>query len=109
MVTVPLPHRLLELVPGGGGGLQMVKFVELVMVLQPTVTSIVPVVAPTGTVVVMLMTVLALTTAAVPLKLTVLAAGVVSKLVPVIVTEAPIDPEVGVNEVIVGGEMLPIV
>jgi len=109
MVTVPLPHRLLEIVPGGGGGLQMVKFVELVTELQPTVTSIVPVVAPVGTVVVILVAVLAVTIAVVPLNFTMLLAGVGSKLVPVMVTEVPVGPDNGVEEVMVGGEMLPIV
>ena len=109
MVTVPFPHRLLEIVPGGGGGLQMVKFVELVAVLQPTVTSIVPVVAPTGTVVVMFETVLVVTTATAPLNLTMLFADTGSKLVPVIVTEVPVSPDDGVKEVMVGEEILPIV
>ena len=67
-----------------------------------TVTVIVPVVAPTGTDVVMLVAVLAVTTAVVPLNFTMLLAGVKSKFVPVIVTEVPIGPLVGVKLVIVG-------
>jgi hypothetical protein len=55
-----------------------------------------------GTVVVMLVAVLAVATAVVPLNLTILFAGVVLKLVPVIVTVVPITPEVGVNEVMLG-------
>ena len=90
-------------------GTNTVKLAPLEAVLHPTATEIVPVVAPTGTVVVILVTVLAVTTAAVPLKLTMLFDGVVSKLIPVMVTEAPIDPEEGVNEAMAGGEILAIV
>ena len=54
-----------------------------------TSTEMVPVVASDGTDVVMLVAVLADTTAAVPLNLTVLFAGVVLKFVPVIVTVFP--------------------
>lgn len=74
-----------------------VKPVALVAVLQPTVTVMPPVVAPAGTVVVMLVVVLAVTVAAMPLKVTVLFAGVVLKSVPVMVTVVPIVPVVGVK------------
>ena len=84
------------------GGRGTTKFVALVTVLQPMVTSIGPVVAPAGTVVVILVEVLAVTTAVVSLNFTMLFAGVGSKLVPVMVTELPIAPEVGAKEVIVG-------
>ena len=67
-----------------------------------TVTVIAPLVAPVGTEVVMLVVVLAVTVAAVPLNLTVLLAEVVLKFVPVIVTEVPNGPEVGLKEEIVG-------
>ena len=86
-----------------------VKTPLLIAVLHPTVTEIVPVVAPTGTVVVMLVTVLAVTTAAVPLNFTMLLPGVVAKLVPVMVTAVPIAPDVGVKEEIVMGETLAMV
>ena len=69
-----------------------VKFVALVAVRAVTVTEIVPVVAPTGTVTVMLVAVEAVTIAAVPLKLTVLFAGVVLKFVPVMVMVVPTGP-----------------
>ena len=65
-------------------------------------TAIGPVVAPLGTEVVMLVVELAVTVAAVLLNLTVLFAGVASKLVPVMVTEAPTMPLVGLKVVIVG-------
>ena len=85
------------------------KSVALVAVLQPMVTVIFPVVAPAGTVVLMVVEVEAVTDVAMPLKLKMLFVGIISKLVPVIVTEAPIAPEIGVYEVIEGGEILPMV
>jgi hypothetical protein len=69
----------------------------------PTVTEIFPVVAPVGTVVAILVAVLEVTVAAVPLNFTVLFAGVVSKLVPVMVTASPTIPLVGLKLVIEGG------
>ena len=74
----------------------------LVPVLPFTATAIVPVVAPLGTVVVIVVVVLAVTTAATPLNVTMLFAGVASKLVPVITTEDPPTPFVGVKLIIVG-------
>ena len=85
------------------GGKITVKLVELVPVFPTTVTVIVPVVAPAGTVAVILVVVLAVTTAVVPLNLTILLVGVVLKLEPVMVTVVPIEPEVGVKDVILGG------
>ena len=57
---------------------------------------------PAGTVVVMLVEVLTLTTAVVPLNLTVLFAAVGLKLVPVIMTEVPLPPPVGLKLEMVG-------
>ncbi len=79
-----------------------IKSFALVAVLPATVTVIFPEVAPAGTVTVILVAVLAVTVAVVPLNCTVLFEGVVLKFAPVIVTEIPTEPEVGVNEVIVG-------
>lgn len=70
--------------------------------MLPTRTVTLPVVAPTGTVVVILVVVLAVTIASVPLNRTVLLPGVALKFVPVIVTACPNSPEVGVKLVIVG-------
>ena len=89
------------------------KLVELELVFPATVTAIGPVVAPTGTVVVIVVEVLAVTIAAVPLKVTVLLAAIELKFVPVIETVAPTNPEGGVKEIIVGGnaavtEKLPV-
>ena len=85
-----------------GGGIT-VKFEALVAVCPYTVTVIVPVVAPEGTEVVILVTLLAVTVAVVPLNFTVLLAGVASKFVPDIITVVPTPPDAGVNEVMVGG------
>ena len=73
-------------------------------------TDILPVIVPVGTVVVILVAVLAVTVAVLLLKnVTVLFAGIVLKFVPEIVIGVPIAPEEGVKEAMVGGEMLPIV
>ena len=80
-----------------------------VAVWLPTVTVSEPVVAPIGTVVVMLVAVLAVTVAAVPLKLTVLLAGVAEKFVPVMVTVAPTRPLAGVTLVMVGAVTVKLV
>jgi hypothetical protein len=88
-----------EVIVGVG---RTVKLDPLVNVIPLTVTEIVPVVAPAGTVTVSEVVLAALTTAAVPLKDTTLFAGVVLKFVPDIVTVAPTAPLVGVKEVNVG-------
>jgi hypothetical protein len=75
----------------------------LVAMLHPTVTVMVPVVAPEGTVVVIVVDVAAETAAVTPLNLTVLFRGVVLKLVPVMVTVVPIEPLEGLMLVMVGG------
>lgn len=67
-----------------------------------TATEIGPVVAPTGTVVLMLVVVDAVTVAAVPLNVTVLLAGVALKLVPLMVTNVPTIADVGEKPVMVG-------
>jgi hypothetical protein len=85
------------------GGIAIVKLLALVTVLHPIVTLTVPVVAPAGTVVVMLVAVLAVGVAVTPLNLIMLLVGVRSKFVPVMVTVAPILPDVGAMDVTVGG------
>jgi hypothetical protein len=71
----------------------------------PTVTTTLPVVAPVGTVVMMLVGLQLVGVANVPLNVTVLfaCACVGPKFVPVIVTGVPSGPEVGLSKVIVGG------
>lgn len=63
-------------------------------------------VAPAGTVTVNDVAVAAVTVAFAAPKYTILFAAVVLKLVPVIVTDVPIVPEAGENEVMVGGAMI---
>ncbi len=91
------------------GGEATVNVLPLVPVSAPTVTVIVPVVAPLGTVTTSCVAVAVVGVAAVvPLNLTVLLAAVVLKFVPVIVTVVPIGPLVGVKLVIVGGETVKV-
>lgn len=85
-----------EVIVGAG---TTVKLVALVAVPPGVVTAIVPVVAPVGTVAVIVVALALKVVAAVPLKLTAVAPV---KLVPVSVTVEPIGPDVGVNDVIVG-------
>jgi hypothetical protein len=66
------------------------------------VTITAPLLPPAGAVVVMEVALAAVTTAAVPLNLTVLLAAVGSKLVPVMVTGVPAVPLKGLREVMVG-------
>jgi hypothetical protein len=77
---VPIVGEILLIV--GAVEVVTVKDVLLETVLPETVTWITPVVAPLGTVVVILVAVEALTVAAVPLNVTVLLPGVVLKAVP---------------------------
>lgn len=83
-------------------GVGTIKFAELVPVIPFTVTDIGPDVAPNGTEVVILVVVDAVTTAAVPLNVTVFSEGVALKLEPVIVTTTPNPPLLGLNPVIEG-------
>jgi hypothetical protein len=79
------------------------------VVFELTVTEILPVVAPVGTVVVNWVVVAAVTVATVPLKDIVLLLGVVLKFVPVTITVAPITPLEGEKEVIEGGFVVAVV
>ena len=85
-----------------GSASDTVKSIADVAVLLPTVTVIGPVVAPVGTVVTICEALEPVTTAAVPLNLTMLLAGVVLKYVPLMVTCAPGPACVGEKESIVG-------
>src|SRR5713101_7957506 len=68
----------------------------------PTVTTTFPVVAPLGTGAAMLVPLQLVGVANVPLNVTVLVPWVVPKFVPVIVTDVPTTPEVGVRQVMLG-------
>jgi hypothetical protein len=68
----------------------------------PTVTTTLPVVAPLGTGAAMLVALQLVGVAAVPLNLTVLLPWVAPKFAPLMVTDAPSNPAVGLNPVILG-------
>lgn len=108
---VPVMVTEVPMVPEAGLNPEMVgleavvtvKLVALMAVAPPTSTVIVPVVAPAGTAVTILVVVgVPLIAAVTPLNLTILLAAVVLKLVPVMVTEEPTLPAIGLNPVMVG-------
>jgi len=68
----------------------------------PTVTTMFPVVAPLGTGTTMLVALQLVGVAVVPLNLTVLVPCVAPKFVPVIVTDVPTAPDVGLTLVMLG-------
>src|ERR1700693_1286891 len=79
---------------------------EPLLAVPNTVTTTLPVVAPAGTVTVMLVVLQALAAAAaVPLKVTVLVLCVAPKFVPVMVIDAPTAPEDWLRLVMLGGRM----
>src|SRR5208337_296487 len=84
-----------------GPGAVTVKLVPL-LATPPTVTTTFPVVAPAGTGATMLVALQLVAVAAVPLNLTVLVPCVAPKFAPVIVTDAPTNPEVGFKLVMLG-------
>jgi len=96
--TAPLPG-LKPVIVGEG---RIVKLLVLVIVTPLTVTAIGPEEVPVGTEVVMLVVVAADTTAETPLKVTELFEGVELKFVPVMITVAPIAPDIGEKPVMVG-------
>jgi hypothetical protein len=83
----------------GGGGFVTVKLDPLVAVPPEVVTVIKPLVAPDGTVAVICVSESTVNKADVPLNVTEVAPV---KAVPVIVTDVPTSPIVGVNNEIVG-------
>ena len=84
-----------------GAGTVTVKLVPL-LATPPTVTSTFPVVAPAGTGATMLVALQLVGVAAIPLNLTVLVPCVAPKFAPVIVTDAPTNPDVGFKLVMLG-------
>ena len=96
--TAPLAGVKLAMV----GVANTVKLVALATIIPFKSNSMRPVDAPTGTVVVMLVGVEAVTTAVTPLNVIRLFAGIVLKFVPVIVITAPTAPLEGENPVMVG-------
>lgn len=102
IITVAPIAPLIGLKPVIVGVSRTVKLEEVEIVTPLTVTNIFPDVAPTGTVVVMLVAVEEETVATVPLKVTTFSPGVVLKLVPVMVTVVPSAPLSGVKLEMVG-------
>jgi hypothetical protein len=74
----------------------------------PTVTTTLPVVAPVGTTVVMLVLLQLVGVAVMPLNFTVLVPCVAPKFEPVIVTDAPTKPDVGFKLVTLGAEVVTV-
>ena len=101
VTTVPTAP-LVGLKPVTVGEANTVKLAALEMVTPLTVIEILPVVAPAGTLAVMLLVVDAVTVADVLLNFTTLFAGVVLKFVPEIMTVALTAPLDGLNPVRVG-------
>ena len=73
----------------------------------PTVTTTFPVVAPLGTGTMMLVALQLVGVPAVPLNVTVLVPCVAPKFVPVIVTDVPTGPDVGLRLVMLGAARSP--
>jgi hypothetical protein len=105
----PIP-TVVPTCPEGGDRLVIqgatVKLTPL-LARPPTVTTTLPVVAPLGTVTAILLALQLVTLAAVPLKVTVLVPWLAPKLLPVMVTAAPTDPEVGDKLAIKGETVKP--
>ena len=103
VITVPTaPEVGLRLVMVGEEGLT-VKLIAL-LANPPTMTTMLPVVAPLGTGATMLVALQLVGAATVPLKVTVLLPWLVPKLLPVVVITAPTAPEVGLKLVMLGAE-----
>jgi len=98
------PEVGLRLVMLGGGNVT-VKVTPLLAV-PPTVTTTLPLVAPTGTGTAMLVVLQLAGLAAVPLNVTVLVPWVAPKFVPVMVTELPTTPAVGFK-LLIDGPVVP--
>jgi hypothetical protein len=84
-----------------GPGTVTVKFMPL-LAAPPTVTTTFPVVAPAGTSTTTLVALQLVTVEAIPLNVTVLVPCVAPKFAPLIVTELPTNPEVGLKLVMLG-------
>jgi len=102
IITVALSAPVVGLNPVIEGVGDTVKLLALKMVMPLRLNEILPEVAPTGTVVVILVAVEAVTIAATPLKCKILSAGIVLKSDPVIIIAAPTAPFAGLKPVIDG-------
>ena len=90
-----------------GAGTVTVKLIPL-LATPPTVTTTLPVVAPAGTGVTMLVALQLTAVAAIPLKVTLLEPCAAPKFAPVIVTAVPMTPEVGFKLVMLGPSMVTV-
>jgi hypothetical protein len=95
----PVPVMVIDVPTVPEVGLRLVMLgvtlkLNALLANAPTVTTTFPVVAPAGTVVVMVVSLQVVGVDAVPLKVMVLVPCVAPKLVPVIVIDVPIVPEV---------------
>src|SRR5467141_3701141 len=88
-----------------GAGTVTVKLIPL-LATPPTVTTTFPVVAPAGTVAVMLVALQLVGTAPTPLNATVLVPCVAPKFAPAIVTDAPTNPDDGFKLVMLGARTI---
>jgi hypothetical protein len=84
-----------------GAGTATVKVTPL-LATPPTVTTTFPVVAPAGTGATMLVALQLVAVAAIPLNVTALVPCVAPKFAPLIVTDAPANPDVGFRLVMLG-------
>ena len=75
------------------------------LAIPPTVTTTLPVVAPTGTGTAILVELQLVGVAVVPLTVTVLVPWDAPKFAPAIVTGVPTGPDAGLNEVMLGGRV----
>src|SRR6266513_423926 len=85
-----------------GAGTVTVKLTPL-LATPPTATTTLPVVAPAGTGATMLVALQLVGVAPIPLKVTVLVPWLAPKLAPLIVTDVPRTPDVGLRLVTLGG------
>src|SRR5438477_570986 len=90
-----------------GAGTVTVKLTPL-LATPPTVTTTFPVVAPPGTGTPILVALQLVGVAAVPLNVTVLVPCVAPKFAPVIVTDAPTNPDVGFRPVMLGAGVVSV-
>jgi hypothetical protein len=106
LIVMPYPTREevgVKKVMFGGGGV-IVKATGL-LAIPPTVTTTFPVAAPAGTGSTMFVALQFVGVAGVPLNVTVLEPCDAPKFVPAIVIGVPTGPEVGLNEVMLGGRV----
>jgi hypothetical protein len=107
VTAVPITPELgLKLVILGAGTVTVKA--EPLLACPPTVTTTLPVTAPVGTDVTMLVPLQLVAAACIPPKVTVLVPCVAPKFAPVIVTAVPITPELGLKLVMLGAGVVTV-